>query len=158
MLGGSVAGGLVGNAVGHTTGDTTGFEYIVRKPTGDLLSVTQKDAAPLKIGQHVLIIEGPQARIVPDYTVAVDDAAHLAAPSAAKPPEAKAETGPTLATPAEVPHNSAVPSPPPPGGSPAPSVPPAPAAVPEPQPQASAQPHSPDHAGDAASAAPPSSN
>ncbi|HLG88123.1 MAG TPA: hypothetical protein VKZ79_13110 [Alphaproteobacteria bacterium] len=70
-VGGTVAGGLVGNAIAHSTDDTFGYEYIVRKPNGDLLSVTQKDLHPLDIGQHVLIIEGPQARIVPDYTVQV---------------------------------------------------------------------------------------
>jgi outer membrane lipoprotein SlyB len=70
-LGGSVAGGLLGNAVSHAAADTTGFEYIVRKPNGDLLSVTQKDEQPLQIGAHVLVIEGPQARIVIDYTVPV---------------------------------------------------------------------------------------
>ncbi len=70
-LGGSVAGGLVGNAVAHAGGDTMGFEYIVRKPNGDLLSVTQQDVQPLGIGAHVLIIEGAQARVVADYTVPI---------------------------------------------------------------------------------------
>jgi outer membrane lipoprotein SlyB len=75
-LTGSVAGGVVGNVVSHAAGDTDGFEYIVRKTnadkaTGDLMSVTQKDVTPLGIGARVLIIEGPQARIVADYTVPV---------------------------------------------------------------------------------------
>ena len=70
-VGGTVAGGVVGNVIGHAQGDTDGFEYIVKKPNGDLLSVTQKDPAPLGIGAHVLIIEGPQARVVADYTVPV---------------------------------------------------------------------------------------
>jgi len=68
---GTVAGGVVGNVVGHAAGDTNGFEYIVKKSNGDLLSVTQKDPQPLGIGAHVLLIEGPQARIIPDYTVPV---------------------------------------------------------------------------------------
>jgi outer membrane lipoprotein SlyB len=79
-LGGTVAGGVVGAAVGHAAGDTDGYEYIVRKPNGELLSVTQKDPEPLAIGAPVLIIEGPQARIVIDYTV------HLPPPPAASPP------------------------------------------------------------------------
>jgi outer membrane lipoprotein SlyB len=70
-LGGAVAGGMVGAVVTHAAGDTDGFEYIVKKPNGDLLSVTQKDPEPLGIGAHVLIIEGPQARLVPDYTVPI---------------------------------------------------------------------------------------
>jgi outer membrane lipoprotein SlyB len=44
------------------------------------VSVTQKDATPLPIGQKVLVIAGKQARIVPDYTVEI-----------AKPPTAPAE-------------------------------------------------------------------
>ncbi len=92
-LGGSVTGGIVGNVVSHTAGDTDGFEYIVRKTNGDktngdLMSVTQKDPAPLGIGAHVLIIEGPQARIVADYTVqVVSEPLHADAskPDAGKP-------------------------------------------------------------------------
>lgn len=83
-LGGAVAGGLTGNKIGHNVQDTFGYEYIVRKANGDLLSVTQKDAKPLEVGQHVLLIQGSQARIVSDYTVPVDT--DLAQP--AKPPSA----------------------------------------------------------------------
>jgi outer membrane lipoprotein SlyB len=70
-LGGALVGGIVGSAVEHTTADSTAYEYIARKPNGDLLSVTQQDAAPLSLGQKVLVIDGKQARIVPDYTVTV---------------------------------------------------------------------------------------
>jgi outer membrane lipoprotein SlyB len=71
-LGGTVAGGVVGNVVGHAQGDTDGFEYIVRKDnSNDMISVTQKDLKALGVGAHVLVIEGPQARVVPDYTVPV---------------------------------------------------------------------------------------
>ncbi len=68
-LGGAVVGGLVGTGIERATGDTTAYEYIVRKSNGDLLSVTQRDAVPLRIGQAVLLIAGSQARIVPDYTI-----------------------------------------------------------------------------------------
>lgn len=68
-LGGTVIGGLVGAGVEHSTGDTLAFEYVVKKTGGELISVTQRDPAPLEIGQHVLVIGGNQARIVPDYTV-----------------------------------------------------------------------------------------
>jgi outer membrane lipoprotein SlyB len=67
-LGGSLVGGIAGSAAEHVSGDTRAFEYIVRKPNGDLLSVTQKDELPLVIGQKVLVIAGNQARVVPDYT------------------------------------------------------------------------------------------
>ena len=73
-LGGGLVGGVVGSAVEKTAGQTKAYEYVVRKPNGDLLSVTQQDDKPLEIGQKVLLIAGSQARIVPDYTVAVDPA------------------------------------------------------------------------------------
>src|SRR6185437_3063314 len=93
-LGGTVLGGIVGSTVEHTTADTQGYEYIVRKTNGDLLSVTQKDATPLAIGAHVLIIAGNQARIVPDYTVTVEGE-QPAAKSAETAPEAKAPVAAT---------------------------------------------------------------
>lgn len=71
-LGGTLLGGLVGTSIEHVEGDTEGYEYIIRKPNGDLLSVTQKDPTPLAIGDKVLVIAGPQARVVRDYTVPVE--------------------------------------------------------------------------------------
>jgi outer membrane lipoprotein SlyB len=72
-LGGSVLGGVVGSGVEHATGDTTAFEYIVQETKGDLVSVTQRDTVPLAIGEKVLVITGKQARVVPDYTVALPE-------------------------------------------------------------------------------------
>ncbi len=77
-VGGTMIGGLVGAGAEHTVRDTKAFEYIVRKGNGDLVSVTQKDEVPLAIGQHVLVIAGSQARIVPDYIVPVDPATQVA--------------------------------------------------------------------------------
>lgn len=71
-IGGGLVGGLLGNTVEHATDDTQAFEYIVRETANDLVSVTQKDVIPLKIGTKVLVIGGKQARIVPDYTVNPD--------------------------------------------------------------------------------------
>jgi outer membrane lipoprotein SlyB len=71
-VGGGLIGGLIGSTAQHTTGDTTAYEYVVREPKGDLVSVTQRDTAPLQIGTHVLVISGKQARIVRDYTVNVE--------------------------------------------------------------------------------------
>ena len=68
-IGGSLIGGLVGAGAEKAVGETTAIEYIVRKPGGELISVTQKDEEPLAIGTRVLVIAGSQARIVPDYTV-----------------------------------------------------------------------------------------
>jgi outer membrane lipoprotein SlyB len=98
-LGGSLIGGIAGSATEHVVGDTRAFEYIVRKPNGDLVSVTQKDATPLTIGQKVLVIAGNQARIVPDYTVSVPEPTKQ---TAAAPKEA-----PTTNTPSPPPVDAA---------------------------------------------------
>ena len=90
-IGGSLLGGMAGVATEHIIGDTNGFEYIVRKANGDMLSVAQKDEKPLRVGQKVLVIAGPQARIVPDYTVPFDAPPKAAAkPAAPSTPDASA--------------------------------------------------------------------
>ncbi len=105
-VGGSVIGGLVGAGVEHTVSDTSAYEYIVRKTNGDLVSVTQKDPTPLALGQHVLVIGGNQARLVPDYTVNFDSksedkaaAKAEAKPSGAATPAAGAPASPAAPTP-----------------------------------------------------------
>jgi len=74
---GALGGGLIGSLVGRSTekvaGATVAIEYIVRKTDDKLISVTQQDEKPLAVGQHVLVIAGNQARIVPDYTVKLPD-------------------------------------------------------------------------------------
>ena len=67
-VGGTAVGGLVGTTIEHATADTTGWEYIVRKDNGEMVSVTQREETPLQLGQKVLVIGGAQARIVPDYS------------------------------------------------------------------------------------------
>ena len=95
-LGSTLVGGIAGSSAEHVISDTTAFEYVVREPKGDLVSVTQKDSVPLAIGQKVLVIAGKQARVVPDYTVAVDSDAKDKAPdpsrqaSAVPPPPVQA--------------------------------------------------------------------
>jgi outer membrane lipoprotein SlyB len=76
-LGGTLVGGLVGSAAERAVGDTRAWEYIVREPSGELVSVTQADKVPLPIGQSVLVITGKQARVVPDYTVRIPEPAKL---------------------------------------------------------------------------------
>lgn len=85
-IGGSLLGGIAGTAAEHAVADTDAYEYIVRKPNGDLISVTQKDKVPLALGQKVLVIGGDQARIVADYTTPMP--AKEAAKVAAKPADA----------------------------------------------------------------------
>jgi outer membrane lipoprotein SlyB len=67
-VGGGLIGSLIGSASEQAMDNTKAYEYIVRMPKGDLVSVTQTDTTPLALGQHVLVIAGKQARIVPDYT------------------------------------------------------------------------------------------
>ncbi len=74
----TVLDGLAGPAAQPASTDTAAFEYIVRKPTGALVSVTQRDKAPLGLGMKVLVIAGDQARVVPDGIVPADVAAKAA--------------------------------------------------------------------------------
>jgi outer membrane lipoprotein SlyB len=138
-LGGSVVGGIAGSAVEHSTADTTAFEYIIRKTSGDLVSVTQKDKTPLALGQKVLVIAGNQARVVPDYTVPPESAtaskpskpeAASAASVDTKPAEpAKSETAPPIL---EVPAaNAAAPPPEARTGAPPPASDAKPAGAPD---------------------------
>ena len=92
-VGGSLIGGLVGGTVDKAANDTTAYEYIVRKPNNELVSVTQRDPAPIAVGAHVLVIAGSQARIVMDYTV----------PQVPPKPEAKPAPLPTVTAPAPAP-------------------------------------------------------
>jgi outer membrane lipoprotein SlyB len=123
-LGGTVVGGVVGATIQHATGDTKGWEYIVREPKGDLVSVTQREPTPIAIGQKVLVIEGKQARIIPDYaTASVDDP--TPAPKADQKQDKEKE-------------KAAVAAPPPPAEPVAPASTPAAAATASPAPAASA--------------------
>lgn len=102
-VGGTAVGTILGTTIERVTGDTTGWEYIVRKPNGDLLSLTQREEKPIAIGQKVLVITGNQARIVPDYSVAVEEPGKSApaapgapakdAPAATTPPPANPSAG-----------------------------------------------------------------
>jgi outer membrane lipoprotein SlyB len=145
-LGGSLVGGLIGIGAEHAAGDTTAYEYVVRKTNKELVSVTQKGDPPLAIGQHVLVIAGVQARIVPDYTVSLPpetpeaskestvqpvQQTPLAAPPAASaaPAAAPAEAAipvPAVAPPAAAEVTKAIEAP----AAPAPVVPVQPAATP----------------------------
>lgn len=101
VLSGSLVGGIFGSAAEHATGDQKAWEYIVKQPNGDLLSVTQTDPAPLAVGTAVLVITGKQARIVPDYTVSLD----------ATPSERDAKPATPAATAAATPGEPASPPP-----------------------------------------------
>jgi outer membrane lipoprotein SlyB len=125
-VGGTAIGGLLGTAMEHIAGDTNGWEYIVRKSNGDLLSLTQKEPQPLPIGQKVLVITGSQARIVPDYSSPAESATAKADPVKAdsgKANSAKAEAAVEPPKP-ETPKSDikAVPLAPPPASAPSESA------------------------------------
>ena len=90
-IGGTTMGAMVGTALEHATGDTTGWEYIIRKLNGDMLSVTQREKKPLDLGQKVLVINGPQARVVPDYSMASEQPQPAPAPAPKEKTESKSE-------------------------------------------------------------------
>jgi len=99
-IGGTVLGGIVGSSVEQATGDAPATEYVVQKTNGELVSVTQKDDKPLPVGQHVLVMSGSQARIVPDYTVPLEVAKPPAMPVSLPPvPLAPPPVAPTPETP-----------------------------------------------------------
>jgi outer membrane lipoprotein SlyB len=118
-IGGSLLGGIAGVTTEHMIGDTNGFEYIVRKANGEMISVAQKDEKPLWVGEKVLVIAGPQARIVPDYTVPFDAPEKAAAKPTTQP---TSTDGPTAH-----PASTATPQAPTPG-----ATPPVPSVLPQP--------------------------
>lgn len=95
-VGGTAIGSLLGTAVERVAGDAMGWEYIVRKPNDELLSVTQREEKPIPLGQKVLVITGAQARIVPDYSLPAEPA--LPKPKAGEKPAATEERPPSPAT------------------------------------------------------------
>jgi outer membrane lipoprotein SlyB len=121
-IGGGLIGGLIGTATEKAVGNTNGFEYIVRKGNGELVSVAQKDQVALALGQKVLVIAGNQARIVPDYTTPPEPPAVAAeSRNAAPPPTHTPPAGGTLqgAGPLPAPESEVLP---PPAATPQPSA------------------------------------
>ena len=112
-VGGGVLGGLLGSSVEKATGDTKAWEYIVRKTNDELVSVTQADSVPLAIGQNVLVINGGQARIVPDYTVKLPETKAVAKKDkpADKPKDADKPADDAADKPADKPADDAAPPP-----------------------------------------------
>lgn len=94
-VGGALVGGLIGNAAERAANSGNGVEYIVRKGNGELVSVVQRDLVPLEVGARVLVIEGAQARIVPDYTQPAPAQAHapVAPPATAPMPDSAPDLG-----------------------------------------------------------------
>jgi outer membrane lipoprotein SlyB len=70
-LRGSLGYGATTAVAASPAPDAGAYEYIVRKANAELVSVTQRDTVPLVLAQHVLVISGSQARVVPDGAVAL---------------------------------------------------------------------------------------
>jgi len=95
-IGGTLVGGVAGTAAAQAVASTKGWEYIVQEDGEKLVSVTQTSKISLPIGLHVLVIsDSQQARIVPDYTVAIPaaPAAKVPVPS---PAQVEVQIGPLL--------------------------------------------------------------
>lgn len=67
-VGGALAGGLLGNVIQKKVSSQTGIEYVIKPTRGHLLSIVQGAQTDLYVGQHVLVIMGNPARIIPDHT------------------------------------------------------------------------------------------
>jgi outer membrane lipoprotein SlyB len=123
-IGGTLLGGLVGTGVEHAAGDTHAFEYLVRQTDSSLVSVTQRDASPLPVGEKVLVIAGNQARIVRDYSQPVPESAPASPPgdeaARAAPEAAAASAGAALGPPRDLRPAPAAPPPLPPADAEAP--------------------------------------
>lgn len=69
-IGGAVAGGILGTLAEKGLSQQTGMEYVVRTSHGKLLSIVQGSEPLLHVGEHVLIIHGEKARVIPEHASA----------------------------------------------------------------------------------------
>jgi outer membrane lipoprotein SlyB len=147
-VGGALVGSIAGTGIEHATSDTTGWEYIVRKPNGELLSVTQREPTPLPIGQKVLVITGNQARIIPDNSTPLPEPEKAPEkkpeaekkPDTVKPPDAESKPASESSAPQAAP---AAPTAPAVTTTPAATAAPTPITLPAPAPAAETPPASP---------------
>lgn len=65
-VGGAVVGGLLGNYAEQNLNRQHAIEYIIKTRKGNLISIVQAPQPTLHIGQHVLVILGARARVIPD--------------------------------------------------------------------------------------------
>jgi outer membrane lipoprotein SlyB len=80
-LGGVLIGGAIGWLAEQEANATTAYEYILEKPNGDLVTLAQKQEQPFAVGDHVFILYGVQARVIPDSTKGTGKAKVIASPS-----------------------------------------------------------------------------
>jgi outer membrane lipoprotein SlyB len=61
-----VVGGLVGGSTEQLITRTYAYEYIVEMNSGHLRTIVQRDKTALAHGQKVILLRGPDAKIIPD--------------------------------------------------------------------------------------------
>jgi len=64
--GGAVVGGLIGGSTEQLITRTTAYEYIVEMDSGRLETIVQRDDTAIAHGQRVILLKGPDAKIIPD--------------------------------------------------------------------------------------------
>ncbi|HVV67453.1 MAG TPA: hypothetical protein VHE99_00210 [Gammaproteobacteria bacterium] len=64
-IGGALVGGAIGYGIDKSIHSQTGFEYIIRLNNNKIVSVTQARDTNFGVGQRVLVIFGPRARLIP---------------------------------------------------------------------------------------------
>ena len=64
--GGAVAGGVVGGGTEKAITGTNAYEYIVKMDSGASKTIVQRDQQPLPQGERVVLLTGPDAKIIPD--------------------------------------------------------------------------------------------
>jgi outer membrane lipoprotein SlyB len=66
-VGGALVGGLLGNYAESKLRGQTGLQYVIRTDGGHTIAITQGAQNPLSVGQRVMVLLGPQARVQPVY-------------------------------------------------------------------------------------------
>jgi outer membrane lipoprotein SlyB len=64
--GGAVVGGLVGGSTEKLITRTHAYEYIVEMDSGHLETIVQRDDTAIAHGERVVLLKGPDAKIIPD--------------------------------------------------------------------------------------------
>jgi outer membrane lipoprotein SlyB len=64
--GGAVVGGLVGGSTEKLITRTMAYEYIVEMDSGHMETIVQRDDSAIAHGQRVILLKGPDAKVIPD--------------------------------------------------------------------------------------------
>ena len=86
-VGGAVGGGYLGSKAEQSIDKQQGMEYVIKLDNGDTISIVQATDLHLTINEHVIVLYGNKARIIPDtsYQPTAAGAKPVPAPTPAKP-------------------------------------------------------------------------